>query len=129
MLALILAFSLAQLALPYVNQLFDIQLRIDIFQDVYLLAFLPILLVVVILLSGSYPGLVLAGFQPVLALKGKLSQKHVGGFLIEEGIGSYPVRNFAAAYYRYYRDCESDALLKASGYGFPERRYCDAAGT
>lgn len=86
MLALILAFSLAQLALPYVNQLFDIQLRIDIFQDVYLLTFLPILLVVVILLSGSYPGLILAGFQPVLALKGKLSQKHVGGFSLRRGL-------------------------------------------
>ncbi|HMG89032.1 MAG TPA: FtsX-like permease family protein, partial [Chryseolinea sp.] len=86
MLALILAFSLAQLALPYVNQLFDIQLRIDIFQDVYLITFLPILLVVVTLLSGSYPGLILAGFQPVMALKGKLSQKHVGGFSLRRGL-------------------------------------------
>jgi len=86
MLALILAFSLAQLALPYVNQLFDIQLRIDIFQDVYLVIFLPILLVVVTILSGSYLGLILAGFQPVMALKGKLSQKHVGGFSLRRGL-------------------------------------------
>lgn len=86
MLALMLALTLAQLALPYVNQLLDMQLRIDIFQDVYLLAFLPILLVVVILLSGSYPGIILAGFQPVLALKGKLSQKHVGGFSLRRGL-------------------------------------------
>ena len=86
MLALVFAFTLAQLALPYVNQLLDIQLRINIFQDVYLLAFLPILLLVVILLSGSYPGLILAGFQPVLALKGRLSQKHVGGFSLRRGL-------------------------------------------
>src|SRR5690606_5240744 len=86
MLAHILAFSFAQLALPYVNELLNIQLQIDIFQDVYLLAFLPILLVVVILLSGSYPGIILAGFQPVLALKGKLSQQHAGGFSLRRGL-------------------------------------------
>ncbi|MEX1240508.1 MAG: ABC transporter permease [Cyclobacteriaceae bacterium] len=86
MLGLVFAFAFAQLALPYVNQLLDIQLRINIFQDVYLLTFLPILLLVVILLSGSYPGLILAGFQPVLALKGKLTQKHVGGFSLRRGL-------------------------------------------
>ncbi len=86
MLALVSAFALAQVAVPYVNQLFGIQLRINIFQDVYLLTFLPILLLVVILLSGSYPGLILAGFQPVLALKGKLSQKHVGGFSLRRAL-------------------------------------------
>jgi ABC-type antimicrobial peptide transport system permease subunit len=86
MMALIVAFAMAQLALPYLNQLLDIQLRIDISQDIYLLTFLPVLLIVVILLSGSYPGLILAGFQPVLALKGKLSQKHVGGFSLRRGL-------------------------------------------
>jgi putative ABC transport system permease protein len=85
-LALVLAFSLAQLALPYVNQLFDIQLQINIFQDVYLLVFVPVLILFVILLSGFYPGLILAGFQPVLALKGALSQKHVGGFSMRRGL-------------------------------------------
>ena len=84
--ALVLAFSLAQLALPYVNQLFDIQLQINIFQDVYLLVFLPVLILFVILFSGFYPGLILAGFQPVLALKGALSQKHVGGFSMRRGL-------------------------------------------
>ena len=86
MLALVLAFALAQLLLPYLNQLLDIRLQINIFQDVYLLIFLPILLLVVILLSGSYPGLIMAGFQPVLALKGKLSQKHAGGFSLRRGL-------------------------------------------
>jgi ABC-type antimicrobial peptide transport system permease subunit len=85
-LALLLAFALAQLVLPSANQLLDMQLRINIFQDIYLLAFLPILLVTVILLSGFYPGLIVAGFQPVLALKGKLSQNHIGGFPLRRGL-------------------------------------------
>jgi ABC-type antimicrobial peptide transport system permease subunit len=85
-LAFVFAFALAQLALPHVNQLLDIQLRIEIVGDVYLMIFLPILLLVVIFLSGSYPALILAGFQPVLALKGKLSQRHVGGFSLRRGL-------------------------------------------
>lgn len=86
LLALILAFLLARLALPFVNELFDTQLRIDPFGDIYLLPFLPILLLGVIFFSGSYPGLILASFQPVLALKGKLSQRHVGGFSLRRGL-------------------------------------------
>jgi predicted permease len=86
LLALVLAFSLAQLALPYVNQLFDIRLEINVFQDVYLLVFLPVLVLFVSLLSGFYPGLILADFQPVLALKGALSQKHIGGFSMRRAL-------------------------------------------
>ena len=86
LLALMFAFILAQLALPYVNELFNIQPQLNILQDVYLMTFLPFLLAVVILLSGSYPGLILAGFQPVLALKGKLSQKHAGGFSLRRAL-------------------------------------------
>ncbi|MDJ1473183.1 ABC transporter permease [Xanthocytophaga flava] len=78
--AILIAYLLANLALPYINGLFESQLSINLFQDIYLSVFLFILLGVVIFLSGSYPGLVLAGFQPILALKGKISQKHVGGF-------------------------------------------------
>lgn len=86
MLALVVAFALVQLALPYLNQLLNMQLQINLFQDVYLLTFLPILVLIVIILSGSYPGLIIAGFQPVLALKGKLSQKHLGGFSLRRGL-------------------------------------------
>ncbi|MEM6631585.1 MAG: ABC transporter permease [Bacteroidota bacterium] len=86
LLALALAYGAAQLALPAVNQLLNIQLQINIFQDIYLLFFLPILLLTVVLLSGSYPGLIMAGFQPVMALKGRLSQKHAGGFSLRRGL-------------------------------------------
>lgn len=84
--ALVLAFALATLALPFVNQLLGMQLEINVFRNAHLLTFLPILLLAVIFLSGSYPGLVLAGFQPILALKGKLSQKHVGRFSLRRGL-------------------------------------------
>ncbi|PLK42797.1 ABC transporter permease [Emticicia sp. TH156] len=76
----VVAISLAFLALPYVNLWFNSQISINFFSDVYLILFTSLLVLVVTFFSGSYPGLILAGFQPVLALKGKLSQQNIGGF-------------------------------------------------
>lgn len=84
--ALAIAIALAHLALPTVNQLFEINLAINLFNDTYLLAFLGTLLVVVVFCSGAYPGLILARFQPVIALKGKLTQSSSGGFSLRKGL-------------------------------------------
>jgi len=84
LLAMLLAFVLIRLALPLLKVLFDIPINAHFFQYTYL--FLPLLLVVVIFLSGAYPGLVIAGFQPVRALKGELSQRQVGGFSLRRGL-------------------------------------------
>ncbi|MBD2704924.1 ABC transporter permease [Spirosoma sp. BT702] len=85
-LSLVIALGLAYLAIPFVNQWFDINLAINPFTDPYLLTFLLGLLVIVVFCSGAYPGLILARFQPVLALKGKLSQRSVGGFSLRRGL-------------------------------------------
>ncbi|WP_206614424.1 ABC transporter permease [Chitinophaga barathri] len=84
--AMILAFVLAVAMLPYVNHLFGATLSIRLFSDVQLMIFLPVLLIAVILFAGSYPGLILAGFQPVAALKGKLSHRHAGGLNVRKGL-------------------------------------------
>ncbi|HXB45655.1 MAG TPA: ABC transporter permease [Puia sp.] len=78
--AILLAYGLASSGLPYLNGLFKTSLGINPFTNVGLLLFTIIAAVLVIFLSGAYPGLVLSGFQPVMALKGKLSQKDIGGF-------------------------------------------------
>jgi len=84
--AMVFALVMAELALPYVNQLFNVQVKLDLFRNVDLLIFLPALLVLMVFISGSYPALVLAGLQPVLALKGKLSQKDAGGLSMRRGL-------------------------------------------
>jgi putative ABC transport system permease protein len=84
--ATVLAFCLARQALPYVNQVLDMRLSIPIVADSWLMIFLIALLTGVTFLSGSYPGLILAGFQPVLALKGKLNQQHIGGFSLRRAL-------------------------------------------
>ncbi|MBO9730174.1 MAG: ABC transporter permease [Chitinophaga sp.] len=86
LIAMLLAYLLALVTLPYVNQLFEIQLHINILGDHYLLLFLPLLFIVVVLLSGAYPGLVIAGFQPIQALKNKLARQSTGGALFRKGL-------------------------------------------
>lgn len=78
-LAAILALSLSTLTLPFVNALFDARISIAL-SDMQLLLFIPLLILLVTFLAGAYPGLILSGFHPVQALKGRLSQQHIGGF-------------------------------------------------
>ena len=73
-------YFLALAALPSLNALFKSEIGFPLFSDPALFFFLAGLLVVVVFMSGSYPGLVLSRFKPVAALKSKLSQKEVGGF-------------------------------------------------
>ncbi len=76
---IIIAAALSYTIFPFVNQFFGTQIPINIFSDGSLL-FIVGLGIVVTFFAGSYPGLVLAGFQPVAALKGKLSRQAIGGF-------------------------------------------------
>ncbi len=67
---------LAELVLPTFNQLSGRSLSLGgIFQPVHILILL-VLLIVVGVLSGSYPALIISGFRPVEILRGKL---RIGG--------------------------------------------------
>lgn len=79
-LGLLAGLLLAWTAFPFVNQLFNTHITVNFVADSLLVVFILALGLFVTFLAGSYPGLVLAGFQPVAALKGKVSQQHIGGF-------------------------------------------------
>ncbi|WP_160144161.1 ABC transporter permease [Chryseolinea soli] len=74
------AALVAYITFPYVDGSFKTQMTMDLFSDGSLFLFVLALGIIVTFLAGYYPGLVLAGFQPVAALKGRLSQQNVGGF-------------------------------------------------
>jgi len=78
--SVLLAYGMARLGLPFINDLFKTSLTINPFVNISLLVYTIMVAITVIFLSGSYPGLVLSGFHPIEALKGKLSQNNVGGF-------------------------------------------------
>ena len=75
-----IAWIVALAALPSLNQLTLSHMSIQLFSTWRMAAFFIFIVTLVIFAAGSYPGLVLARFEPVLALKSKLSQAHIGGF-------------------------------------------------
>jgi putative ABC transport system permease protein len=84
--AALLAYVMANVALPYINELFKEKMNIALLQDWKLPVFLVTLGVFVVFMAGSYPGLILSGLRPVIALKGKLSQKNLGGLSLRKAL-------------------------------------------
>lgn len=82
----LLACLLGIVFLPYVNDLFGTNMQMQSVVDWRLLVFIPAMILVVTFFAGSYPGLVLSGFRPVLALKGKVSMQQVGSFNIRRSL-------------------------------------------
>lgn len=70
----VLAFCVAYAALPYINTWFDARISLDLFSNYTLSLFMVGVVAFVTLLSCSYPGLILSGFKPVHALKGKIAE-------------------------------------------------------
>ena len=66
---------------PLFNTLFSLELSLDDLLTSNFLLFSLLMLLGIALLSGSYPGIVLARIAPLLALKGKVTQQDAGGFV------------------------------------------------
>jgi putative ABC transport system permease protein len=71
-LAALIGLGLVQLLLPFFNVLTESQLSLNLLQHPDILWVLLGLIVVMSLLSGSYPAIFLSKFSPVEAMKGKL---------------------------------------------------------
>jgi len=83
--AVVLAISVAEAALPYLKNIASVPDDIGIFNTGTLL-FLAIAAITVTLLSGIYPALVLSGFKPALALKNKITAASVGGIPLRRAL-------------------------------------------
>jgi putative ABC transport system permease protein len=87
LLAIVLSIVLTCLSLPYVSRLFDLHFSIiSIFNDPRVWGFLTLLLLIVTFISGAYPSVIVAGFQPVPALKGKIDESRMRGLSFRKGL-------------------------------------------
>jgi putative ABC transport system permease protein len=82
--AVTIAFAIAFMVLPLLNQLLDTKIVLHI--DPAILIFLTIVTGLVTVLSGLYPALVLSGFNPITTLKSRFTNKMAGGISLRRGL-------------------------------------------
>ena len=84
--AVMLAAVITILALPYVNQLLELSLSFNILSNPAVILFLVTVTIVVTTLAGFYPSIVLSRFNPVNALKSKLTVNTAKGISLRRGL-------------------------------------------
>jgi putative ABC transport system permease protein len=84
--AMIVGILLAYALHPLLKNLLEIKLTFNIFTNPLAIGFLVATVLIVTLFSGLYPAIILSGFNPITALKSKISSKMVGGLSIRRGL-------------------------------------------
>jgi ABC-type antimicrobial peptide transport system permease subunit len=84
--AVIFAVVITLLALPYVNKLLELSLSFSIGNNPAIILFLLSVTIVVTALAGFYPSIVLSRFNPVNALKSKLTVNTGKGISLRRGL-------------------------------------------
>jgi len=84
--AVLLAAGIAMLALPYINGLLELSLSFNILNNPATILFLLTVTIVVTALAGFYPSIVLSRFNPVNALKSKLTANTSKGISLRRGL-------------------------------------------
>ncbi|MEJ0106102.1 MAG: ABC transporter permease, partial [Bacteroidota bacterium] len=76
--SIMLAIVIAKVSIPYLSSVASVPKDISLFSTGSI-SFLFVILIAVTLLSGTYPAMIMSGFQPVLAIKSKISSANIGG--------------------------------------------------
>ncbi|HVW96040.1 MAG TPA: ABC transporter permease [Mucilaginibacter sp.] len=84
--AVILAVGVTLLSLPYIDKLLDLSLSFNILGNPAFILFLLTVIIVVTALAGFYPSVVLSRFNPVNALKSRLTVSPVKGISLRRGL-------------------------------------------
>ncbi|WP_295127470.1 ABC transporter permease [uncultured Chitinophaga sp.] len=77
--AMIIGAIIAVVTLPFINDLLETRVSLNAQNILPLGLFLVGITLVVTLLSGFYPAIVLSGFNPVMALKNRITTRTIGG--------------------------------------------------
>ena len=84
--ACVMAIFIAVTVLPFLNKLLEVQIHFNLMEDPSLILFIICTAMIVTLLSGSYPAVILSGFNPITALKSRISSEMVGGVSLRRGL-------------------------------------------
>ncbi len=84
--ALIFAIGITALTLPFLNKLLEVQMTISFIANPVLILFILATGAIVTLLSGIYPAIILSGFNPITALKSKITAKMIGGISLRRAL-------------------------------------------
>jgi putative ABC transport system permease protein len=84
--AAVIAVIITETALPFLNKLLVVKMTMNFISNPILILFILIVSLLVTLLSGLYPAIILSGFNPVTALKSKISSKMVGGISLRRAL-------------------------------------------
>ncbi|UYQ92412.1 ABC transporter permease [Chitinophaga horti] len=84
--AVVIGAIIAFIVLPFINVLLESRVNLGDAKIWPLLLFLVLLTGVVTLLSGFYPAIVLSGFNPVMALKNRITAKTIGGLSLRRAL-------------------------------------------
>lgn len=84
--AVLLAAVITKLALPSLNQLLELSLSFNIVNNPAIIVFLFTVTIVVTALAGFYPSIVLSRFNPVTALKSRITANAVKGISLRRGL-------------------------------------------
>jgi predicted permease len=84
--AVILAAGITILALPSVNHLLELSLSFNLLSNPAIILFLLAVTIIVTALAGFYPSIVLSRFNPVNALKSKVTVNAAKGISLRRGL-------------------------------------------
>ena len=86
LLATAIAIGLFQIGQTLIQENLNGAFRFTFYFTPSVIGWIILLIVGVIVMSGVYPALVLAGFKPVMALAGKITSQQVGGFSVRRSL-------------------------------------------
>ena len=84
--SVVLAIIISFVTLPSVNKILELPLSFNIFRNPAIVLFLLTVTIVVTALAGFYPSIVLSRFNPVNALKSKLTANTAKGISLRRGL-------------------------------------------
>ncbi len=84
--AVILATGITLLGLPFINQILELSVSFNILSSPSVILLLLAVTIIVTALAGFYPSIVLSRFNPVTALKTKLTANNTKGISLRRGL-------------------------------------------